>query len=160
MTDLTINAGLATTAGPANIKWLSRKRQMEGRVSIHKNGVVSFQASGHNLEVWRSVFPDCKVVSEDVFEEFTIDVKRPDFVFKREPQQHQSTAFEKLKNNCYTAIFGAVGSGKSKIISDLGAAYWCAGKIDAIIVVSLNFLIAAQWHETQLDRDLAIPHVS
>jgi hypothetical protein len=160
MTDITISNGRAVTNGAAKIKWLTVKRQMEGAVRLSKTGEVSFDASGHNLDIWKKTFPDCQVTDTAAFEEFVTTEKRPEFSFKREPLPHQNHAFEKFKAKNISAIFGAVGSGKSKILSDLAAYYWCAGQIDAVIVVSLNFLIASQWHEKQLERDVAIPFVS
>jgi len=170
MTDLTINAGLATTAGPANIKWLSCKKQMEGRVSIHKNGVVSFQASGHNLEVWRSIFPDCKVVSEDVFEEFVNQQTRQPFAEKRESLWWQAKAIDKMKRvistpsmkRCFALNFDP-GGGKSKSLVDFSAMLWSENKIDAVVVLSPNMLVAEQWEMPEdgaIARDCPVPYVS
>jgi len=165
LTSIEIRNGKAVTTERCNLRWYSIKRQLEGRTSLDKNGVVKFEASKHNLETWKNHFPDAEINDIDsetkAFEDFVV-AERPSFRFKREPMPHQQKAFDKFKEQSYTAIFGDVGSGKSYILSNLAANYYCEGKIDAVIIVALNKLIIEQWHEKQLPRDVhdSIPYSS
>jgi len=158
MTDLIISGGKARSDGRAGLKWYGIRSRMEGRLSLSKDGSVSFTASNHNLEQWRSVFPDCKIIDHDqeakAFEAFVVE-DRPGFQFKREPLPHQAKAFKQFENSKLSAIFGSVGSGKTKVAVDLMANYYCQGKINAVIVIAINKLVTTQWHESQLPRDIA-----
>lgn len=138
---------------------------MEGRVSLDKHGHVSFVASPHNLDIWKTAFPDCEVIDVDqemkLFESVVVG-DRPKFEFKRQPMPHQQKAFEQFKDAKLAAVFGSVGSGKTKIAVDLMTNYYCQGKIDAVVIVAINKLVIQQWHDHQLPRDISdtIPYKS
>lgn len=157
MTNLEIKNGKATTIDRAPKQWFGLRSLFEGRVHFAKTGQVSFIASQHNIDIWKSAFPECVVTDLDaeakLFEEFVVR-ERPKFGFKRQPLDHQLKAFDQFKDKKLSAVFGSVGSGKTKIAVDLMANYYCQGVIDAIVVVAINKLVTRQWHEKQLQRDM------
>lgn len=153
MTDLTISGEMAVTTGPANSRWLAKKRFMEGRATIRKDGVVSFPASAHNLDVWKSVFPDCQVANEVVFDDMAAIANRPPFAFKTTPYQHQIDGFEKFKQLPAFALLMEMGTGKSKVLTDVAAYKYAAGEIDAMIVLSPKG-VHFQWVDEQLPAHL------
>jgi len=165
LTDIIIQNGKATTTERANIRWFSARPRLEGRTNLSKDGFVSFQASGHNIEVWKSIFPNCVVTDADLearaFEEFIVG-DRSGFSFKREPMPHQQKAFDQFKDKKLAAVFGSVGSGKTKIAVDLMSNYYCNGQIDAVVIVAINKLVIKQWHDSQLPRDVpeSVPYQS
>ena len=113
-------------------------------------------------------FPDAKVDDgrevEAIFGNLVTEASkdRPPFILKRPPMDHQTVAFEKLKEKNVWAIFGDVGSGKSKILTDLATNAYCNNEIDAVIIVAINRLVIEQWHDSQLPRDIheSIPYKS
>lgn len=165
MTNLIIENGRARTEKRAPITWYRFKNTFEGRVSLLKDGTITFVNSPHNIEVWQSAFPDCQIIDIDLEnqqnKEFVVD-DRPIFGFKREPMPHQKKAFDQFKDSKLSAIFGSVGSGKTKIAVDLMTNYYCNGKIDAVVIVAINKLVIQQWHDHQLPRDIpeTVPYKS
>jgi hypothetical protein len=155
MTSIEIRNGKAVTTERANLRWYSIKRQLEGRTSLDKNGLVKFEASKHNLETWKNHFPDAEINDIDseikAFEEFAV-AERPEFRFKREPLWWQKKATEKQRKiidskdmyNCF-AFFFSPGSGKSKSLTDFAITLYCEGKIDALLILPPNYLVGEQW---------------
>lgn len=140
--------------------------RLEGRKKFLAGGGFQFESTQSNIDAFRSAFPEVEIddTRQDltVFEEAAEAVGRPSFVFKRDPMPHQLKAFEQLKDTHLWAVFGDVGSGKSLILTTLGCEAWTRGKIDAILMVSLNGVIMQQWHDKQFPRDIPeeIPHQS
>jgi len=160
LTDIIIQNGKATTTERANIRWSVARPRLEGRMHLSKEGFVSFQASGHNIDVWKSIFPNCVVTDADleakVFEEFIVG-DRPGFRFKSTPYKHQITGFEKLKDMPYLAFLAQQGTGKSAMLSYVLAHKWSKGDIDAAIILSPKG-VHFQWVEEQLPTHLGIPY--
>ena len=124
--NLTINNNKATTDTKFGfVEYSKIKSRFEGRTSLLKDGKFAFEATPHNLEFWRSRFPDSEINHLTIDNsQKSIDTPRFEFQFKREPMPHQQKAFDKFKSQKYTAIFGDVGSGKSKTFKImLNAAY-------------------------------------
>lgn len=144
----------------------------EGRKSFIKStGNFRFEASQSNISLYLSAFPDAKVIDDqsDKFEQFVVN-DRPKFEFKREPLWWQEEAFEKFKNvgpgtknpyPCFAFLYDP-GGGKSKSLTDASCYLWTKGQIDAVIIIAPNDLVANQWPENQLPRDIQenIPYES
>lgn len=166
MTDLIIRNGRADSVSKVPIvNWFKISKMMEGRKNYKKDGCVSFVPSQSNLELWKQAFPSSKIDDQDAklkeFEAYVV-AERPPFAFRRDPLPHQSKAFKQFENSKLSAVFGSVGSGKTKIAVDLMANYYCQGKIDAVVIIAINKLVTTQWHESQLKRDIGdhIPYTS
>lgn len=155
MTDIVIENGRARTVERAGLKWFGLRTRFEGRVSLDKNGVVSFAASNHNISVWLDGFPDAKVTDNDaeakIFASF-VNTDRPKFQFKREQLWWQAKATEKQRKIIDTpsmynafAFFFDPGAGKSKSLTDFATLLYCEGKIDALVVLPPNVLVGEQW---------------
>lgn len=158
MTTLLIENGRAVSSQRVPVtQWFKASRYLEGRKALLKDGRVSFEYSPANVETFQRFFEGVKVENKDeqakAYEQFAVR-DRPQFAFKREPMPHQKKAFDKFKDQPLTAIFGDVGSGKSKILTDLAAWYYCQGKIDAVVIVAVNHLVIEQWSLSQLPRDM------
>lgn len=155
MTNLIVESGRARTDGRAPIKWYGLKARFEGRVSLAKDGSISFVASPHNVSIWREAFPDCVIkdvaAETKVFEQFII-TDRPKFQFKRPPLWWQEKATEKQRKiidsktmyNAF-AFFFDPGAGKSKSLTDFATLLYCEGKIDGLVVLPPNVLVGEQW---------------
>ncbi len=158
MTDLKIINGRAHSVGHAPIAWYRIRKSLEGRVSMLKDGTVSFVNSQSNIDLWKSVFADCQVTSDDFeqFEDFVEREPRPEFSFKTTPYAHQIKGFEKLKDLSYFALLAQMGCGKSKILSDILAYKYCKGEIDAAVILSPKG-VHFQWVEEQIPTHMAVP---
>ncbi len=155
MTNLEIKNQKATTTERASMKWFALRPKFEGRVTLLKTGQVSFIASQHNIDIWKSAFPECVVTDLDaeakLFEEFVVR-ERPTFKLKRQPLWWQEKATEKqykiIKSpemaNAF-AFFYDPGAGKSKSLTDFATMLYCMGIIDALIVLPPNVLVGEQW---------------
>ncbi len=155
MTAITIENGSAVTNGRANMRWYSIKPRMEGRVSLRRDGSVSFVASQHNIDVWREAFPDCTITDNDAemkaLEAFIVQ-DRPQFRFKRPQLWWQEKATIKQHTiidnpqmaNAFSFFFDP-GAGKSKSLTDMATMLYCMGQIDAVVIMPPNVLVAEQW---------------
>ena len=163
MTNLIIENQKARTEGRANLRWYGLKPRMEGRCSLAKDGSVSFVASLHNLEVWKSAFPDATIADKDAetkaFERFIVDQERPPFSFKSTPYPHQMIGFDKLKDKPYFAFLAEQGTGKSAMLSYVLSHKWTKGEIDAAIILSPKG-VHFQWVEEQLPTHVGIPYAA
>lgn len=178
MTDIKIINGKCVTDGRASIKWFGLKKLLEGRTSLAKDGSVSFVHSQHNIDLWLRTFPDAKITDVDqetkAFESFVVD-DRQSFQFKRTQLWWQEAATKKQETilatktmaQCF-AFFFDPGAGKSKSLTDFAVKLWTLGKIDALIVLPPNILVADQWSKTDdespgaLQRDIheSVPYNS
>ena len=70
------------------------------------------------------------------------------FDFKTEPYSHQNRAFNTFKDFPYSANFGEMGTGKSKIAIDIATYKYLIGEIDAVLIVAPNN-VHAQWLKEQ-----------
>lgn len=155
MTDLIIESGKCKSTGAVGVKYITLKTRLEGRTHMGKDGSLSFYESGHNLEVWKNVFPnsDIKRIS-NVDDKFDIKptTKRPKFIYKREPLWWQANANAKLQTIIQSetmhkafAFFYDPGAGKSKSLTDMNSVLYCSGEIDAAIILTPNVLVGDQW---------------
>lgn len=164
MTDIIVTTDRATTKGPVSDRIHSLRRQFEGSKSLLKNGGFAFVPSAHNLSLWAFNFPDSAIEDQRLFESFAPSNPlgiRPKFELKREPMEHQSKAFQKLKTLNSFGLFYDPGAGKSKSLTDLAVYHWCEGTIDAMIIWTPNALVSQQWTRRgdpealgQLERDI------
>jgi SNF2 family DNA or RNA helicase len=163
MVDLIIEKDRAKTVDKLPSSALSWYRAaLEGRKTF-KGEHLSFEATGSNLEKWKERFPNSKIIDESslsVFEEVGATNERPEFVFKREPMPHQQHAFDKLRDKNAYAVFGDVGSGKSLILTTLACDAYSAGRIDAVLLISINGVVMQQWHDSALPRDVPYEYKS
>lgn len=153
LTNLTIKNGRAHSVGRVPVSWYRIRKALEGRVTLGKDGSVSFVGSASNVDLWRSVFHDCEVMDEDhSFEEPLIIAPRPSFQFKREQLWWQKKATEKqhriLADKTMARAFAFLfdpGAGKSKSLTDFATMLYCLGEIDALVVIPPNVLVGEQW---------------
>lgn len=161
MSDLIIENGVCRSTGSAALKYIVLRGRLEGRTHMHKDGTLSFPESGHNVEVWKSVYPQSTVTKkqnfDDAFAAFD-NVERPKFIYKREPLKWQRDAEVKLKKiiaseNMHKAFafFYDPGAGKSKSLTDMNTLLYCSGEIDAAIILTPNVLVGDQW--SRVDDD-------
>jgi len=80
-----------------------------------------------------------------------------EFRFKTEPYAHQMAGFDKLKDLPFSALFGDMGTGKSKMILDIAAYKYCKGEIDGILVIAPNH-VHSQWVNEQIPTHLSVPY--
>lgn len=163
MTDLIIDGSKVRTVGKPPSSVLAKYRSLEGRKVFAKDESLVFENTGSNIELWQTWFPNSKIIDESslsVFEEQDRPNDRPEFSFKREPMPHQQHAFDKLSDKKTWAVFGDVGSGKSLILTTLACSAYSAGKIDAILLVSINGVVMQQWHDSALPRDVPFDYKS
>lgn len=171
MSDIVIKGNKVESSTKPDIKiLLSIFQQFEGRKTLLKNGNISFEHSPHNISLWMYAFPKAKVsdLNEEtkLFNQFSPSNKRPTFKFKRDGRWWQSKAHEKFINNIKNnklPVFAFIydpGSGKTKSAIDAAVYLYCENKIDAMIVISPNMLVAEQWISKQLPSDIdpSIPY--
>lgn len=158
MVDLIIENNRARTLTRPPSQILGWYRQLEGRKTFNKEGILLFENTGSNLELWKTHFPHSKIVDEGSLKVFETEIvsNRPAFKFKTEPYAHQVRAFEKLKDLTNASLLMEMGTGKSKVLSDLIGYKWSKGQIDAAIILSPKG-VHNQWVEEQLPTHMAIP---
>lgn len=141
---------------PVGAKVIAIKNKIEGRYGMAKDGTVSFADSTSNVEGFLSIFPNAEIrriaTLSDNFDDFVGELKRPKFVYKREPLHWQKSAHEKIvkiKNDKDMhrafAFFYDPGAGKSKSLTDMNTYLYCEGDIDAAIILTPNVLVGDQW---------------
>lgn len=137
----------------------------EGKKQFLKSGALSFENTPHNLNLWLIEFPDCTIEDLNsktkIFEEFSTPNTRPIFKFKREGRWWQQKAFEKFTNNVKSgvklpvfAFLYSPGAGKSKSLVDASIWLYTESRVDAMIVVTPNALVAEQWVTKALPADV------
>lgn len=130
-------------------------RLFEGRATLDKAGRLSFPASQHNISTFLQYAPDAQIkhVASLDFESLQTSLNdRPKFTPRREGRFWQKEAIEKIqaliddpeKPRAF-ALFYRPGGGKSKSLVDMAMMLYCAGEIDACVVLPPNMLVAEQW---------------
>ena len=156
MLEINDNRAIAKNIDLKKISVLSSR--LEGRKKILASGSYQFEPTPANIEAFTLVLPDVPVDDKrhsfSVFDGVALDLNRPQFAFKRPPMPHQIKAFDHLKDKSLWAVFGAPGTGKSLILTTLLTHKWCAGAIDAVLIVSINGVVMQQWPDLQLPRDI------
>lgn len=148
---------LNTRATPKLLAILS---SMEGRRAWLKGGGLRLENTPHNLAQLKEHYPDL-VVQGDVPDDdiFDVPVAPLKFGFKREPDPHQLTAFERCRQRRYFALFMEQGTGKTKVAIDRAAELFSQGHITGALVVSKKG-VHRQWIDAELDKDCAVPHTA
>ncbi len=134
--------------------------RLEGQRRWLRSGQFSFEATHHNIEVMREVYPYCEI--EDLngeLQAFDISDNRKvcSYSMKTKPFAHQQKAFDLCKDSPFFALFMDQGTGKTKVAIDKAGHLYSSGKIDAVLVVSLNG-VHRQWAEGQIPQHLSVKH--
>lgn len=150
------------TTSSYDVRMLRALNNLEGMKRWGANRSFSFENSNYNIEVWRSVFPDCEIENESSAKAenlvanglFDLGGDRPSFEYKTPPREHQKNALEKLQNLDACGLFMDVGTGKSwTAIASIGRR-WCEGKSDHVLLVAKNG-VHSQWVEEQLPEHMS-----
>jgi hypothetical protein len=82
-----------------------------------------------------------------------------DFIFRRQPYQHQRTLFYLSRNLPYFAVFAEMGTGKTKPMLDTAAHLFLEDQIDLLLVIAPNG-VHRQWVSTDPeDPGAAMQHL-
>lgn len=150
----TTQAILHTTPTPEVLAMISG---LEGpRTWLNRATKLRVQNTKHNIDQLRSL-PNVVVQDNSARPKQLISVgPRPTFAFKTEPYDHQRKALGKIDSKHAFALFMEQGTGKTKTLLDWAAMLYCAGLIDAMIIVSKKG-VHRQWVESEIPTHLAIP---
>lgn len=147
--DLTGRRGAVRCAPRWSLSVLEAARECPGR-SRFLEDTFWFERSDENDDFFRNTFPvrvsgEVKVLgSEEDSSEFLVG-GRPPFRTPYKPDDQQAVALTMAAKNPLTfAFFEKPGFGKTKVALDHCVKLWCDGVIDAILVLSLNF-VHEQW---------------
>lgn len=146
----------ATVHSRPTPKLLAVLPQLEGHRKWLKAGGLSIAASGHNLEVLRSVFPDvCVEKPRDGAGEAisAFDGGLPPYEPKTPPYPHQSAALAKAQTKPTFALFMEQGTGKTKVAIDRAGELYSDGKITGVLVVAKKG-VHRQWIESQVPEHM------
>ena len=160
--DIKIEGKRVRTTSEYDVKILRALNKLEGMKRWGANRTFSFDYSAYNLEVWRSVFPDCKVEEDEAAKAenlvadglFDIGGDRPSFQFKTPPRDHQKQALEKLRGLAAFGLFMDVGTGKSWTAIAVMGQRWCAGQSDHVLLVAKNG-VHRQWVSEQIPEHMS-----
>lgn len=124
---------------------MERAKGFPGRTRM-VGRVLHFELSRENVSYATMAFPHATVIGgaqPDQADEMLV-AGRPPFAtaFPMDPLQLE--AFEAAKGKKVFGFFEKPGAGKTKMILDHAVRAWCAGEIDALLVVSYNG-VHEQW---------------
>lgn len=139
--DIKIEGTRAKTVSAYDVKMIRALPKLEGMKKWGANKSFSFENTPYNIEIWKSIFPECKVdlgapqEPANLVEEAVFDVgeSRPSFQYKTPPRAHQKHALEKIFSkaefpDCF-GLFMDIGTGKSWTgIAAIGRR-WCEGNL-------------------------------
>lgn len=164
--NIRIEGNRAKTTSSYDVKMIRALPKLEGMKRWGANKSFTFENTPYNIEVWKSVFPECKVefasgeeptaVGEEAI--FDVGEDRPTFRFKTQPRTHQKHALEKLFSktempDCF-GLFMDIGTGKSWTgIAAIGRR-WCEGKSDHVLLVAKNG-VHEQWVKEQIPEHMS-----
>lgn len=143
---------------PNSLKYLKIRKSIEGGARRLVDGRLSFAATRHNLETWKSVFGDIQIQEEEFLEVAKEDTLP--FSFKRKQSEWQKSAFERAKDKHVFLYSYQVGLGKSKSLVDHLCYLYSQGKIDRAIIVTPSFSVSYQWSEKAFLVDSSIEYSS
>lgn len=157
-----IDGRMVRTTSPYNPRLMQALNRLEGAKRWGTNRTFSFENTPYNLEVWRQVFPDCVVQSEEPKEAanlvegqlFDLPTDRPSFRFKSQPRRHQKMALEKIAHLNECGLFMDVGTGKSWTAIAMMGQRWCEGKTDHVLLVAKNG-VHRQWVEEEIPKHMS-----
>ena len=104
--NIKIEGNRIRTTSSYDVRMLRALNNLEGMKRWGANRSFSVENSNYNIEVWRSIFPDCEIENESSATAenmvadglFDLGGDRPSFEYKTAPREHQKTALEKLQN--------------------------------------------------------------
>lgn len=133
---------------------------LEGRRNWLKGGGLRIENTPHNLAAIKDGLPDLEVEGEPETELFDNQptVATP-FSFKRQPDPHQLTAFQRMQPHKHFGLFMEQGTGKTKVAIDRSAQLHLAGDIDALLILTKKG-VHRQWVESELPKDCATEYVA
>ena len=162
-----IDGRMVRTTSIYNSRMMQALNRLEGAKRWGTNRTFSFENTPYNLEVWRQVFPDCVVESDDPREAenlvegqlFDLPADRPTFQFKTQPRAHQKLALEKISKLTECGLFMDVGTGKSWTAIALMGQRWCANQTDHVLLVAKNG-VHRQWVTEEIPKHMseAVPY--
>ena len=158
--NLKIEGNRVKTISDYDSRMIRALNKLEGQKRWAANRSFTFENTPYNIEVWKSVFPDCVIEEPDaptaVVEEaiFDVGVDRPAFKYKTPPRDHQKRALEKIYDLDNCGMFMDVGTGKSWTAISIVGRRWCEGKIDCVLLVAKNG-VHAQWVEEQIPAHMS-----
>lgn len=168
---LVIEGNSAKLASPIPARIVQCASQMEGRKYWLQSGGFSFEPTHHNLDLFRSVFPDAEI--EDQRETFAMHAlatglgqagqKDPSLGGPTSEITYQSLTqpYGKFQDEAtahslqhpFAAIFMEQGTGKSKVAIDVAGTRWCNWQITGMIVIAFNG-VHIQWIEEAVPQHL------
>lgn len=160
--NIRIEGKRARTTSDYDVRVLRALNRLEGMKRWGANRSFSFENSVYNLEIWKSVFPDCEVEDDSSVEAenpaahglFDLGGDRPSFQYKTQPRAHQKRAIEKLEKLDRCGIFMDVGTGKSWTAISFIGKRWCEGKSDHVLLVAKNG-VHRQWVSEQIPQHMS-----
>jgi len=160
--NIKIDGRMARTTSPYNSKMMQALNRLEGTKRWGNNRTFSFESSPYNIEVWRSVFPNCEVEDGTQLDGpavvegglFDIGVDRPTFKFKTQPRAHQTKALKKISELEACGLFMDVGTGKSWTAIAMMGKRWCDGKTDNILLIAKNG-VHQQWVAEEIPKHMS-----
>jgi hypothetical protein len=131
---------------------------LEGRRTWLKGGGLKVEGTKHNLGQLRAAFPDLDIqgATADV-ELFDAPPAPVQFTFKRKPDPHQLTAFERLQKRRAFGMFMEQGTGKTKVAIDRACQLFSASAITGVLVVTKKG-VHRQWVDAELPKDHGPPY--
>lgn len=133
---------------------------LEGRRNWLKGGGLRIENTPHNLAAIKDGLPDLEVEGEPETELFDNQLATiTPFTFKREPDPHQLTAFQRMQPHKHFGLFMEQGTGKTKVAIDRSAQLHLAGEIDALLILTKKG-VHRQWVESELPKDCATEYVA
>jgi SNF2 family DNA or RNA helicase len=134
-------------------------RALEGRRRWLSNGLFQFEASRHNLDSFRSIYPEFTVdrgPPKDAPREPATPIgERKVGAPRTKPYAHQERALQAARQHHVFALFMEQGTGKTKVAIDRAVELWAAGTIDAVLVVTKKG-VHTQWIMDELPKHM--PH--
>lgn len=134
--------------------------ELEGSRRWLTNGGLSFDASGHNLDVFQRYFPDVDFVSATepaIQHEFDLGSTPTAYQSKTVAYDHQAEAMNKMRNKTNFALFMEQGTGKTKCAIDRAGQLFVEGKITAMLVVSKKG-VHRQWVDSEIPTHLGLDY--
>lgn len=158
---VTINDGRASTDSIDN-KIYTRLRAFEGRKAFLKLGGFTFEASRHNLDLFKAVYPAAEIEAEKnpaqaageaAGSELWEGAARLPYRQKTISYKHQEKALAVALSKPYSALFMEQGTGKTKVAIDTAGTRYRAGLITGVLVITKKG-IHQQWVDEQIPTHL------
>lgn len=155
--NIRIEGDRCRTTSPYHVAVIRALNRLEGMKKWHKDRVFSFQKTPFNIEVWKTVFPNCKIEG-DVYDpapplgeapeaaepSFEDARSYPTFEYKTQPRAHQAAAIKKLEPMPICGLFMDVGTGKSFVGISLVGRRYCRGQSEHLLLIAKNG-VHEQW---------------